>query len=91
VTEWEDNARAIGFNEDVRYGGRVFHVQTEVQGDAMLRICTIVTESGAVWKKETTGCPMDLDSLLELEKLVYGQHKRWVERVGGGVEWLEST
>lgn len=75
--------REIGFNEEVKLGERVLHVQTEIMGRASPVIKTTVMEGGALRASETNPCPED-KSVDEVREIAWRQHRSCVEGVAGG-------
>src|SRR6266568_1828499 len=64
----------LGFNHNLRHGGRVFHVQTEDSGSANPRIFTHLFHDGVIiaTKKHEYGAEADADIV---KSLMQAQHK----------------
>jgi hypothetical protein len=74
-----EQAREIGFNNQVELNGRALHVQTEVTGSEALVIRTLVMEAGTVRSSETQACPQDATDIEAVRLAVEAQHRRRVE------------
>ncbi len=76
-----------GFNTNVRYLGRVFHVQTEDSGAANPHIITLLYEGGAILFKKKQGYEDQL-GVADLEETVRGlmeeQHRTTVQALKNG-------
>jgi hypothetical protein len=76
-----------GFNTNIRYKGRMFHVQTEDGGLESPQIITLLYEGGAILYSRKSSYADQLDEG-ELEERVRGlmeeQHKATVKALKGG-------
>lgn len=76
-----------GFNTNIRYRGRTFHVQTEDSGGAKPEITTLLYEGGAILcsrkqrYKQQTG---EEDFEMEVRTLMEGQHRGIVQALKSG-------
>jgi len=80
-----------GYNHDVRYRGRVFHVQSEVTQGRRPQICTQLFFAGAVLA--TARRPLCADaSTDEVESLMRAQHKSLLRELcrGSYDAWLAA-
>lgn len=76
-----------GYNTDVEYAGRVFHVQTEDKGDANPVIETLVYSRGAILDSKRTSYADHLKDGRDekaILRLMEQQHRRLVREVGNG-------
>lgn len=81
-----------GYNHDVRYRGRVFHVQSEVTQGRRPQICTQLFFAGVVLA--TARRPLDTDtSMSDVESLMRAQHKALLRELcrGSYDAWLVAT
>ena len=81
-----NNAREIGFGQEVVVGQRSFYVQTEVisAGTAGLSMRSLVLEGGVVRDSHTAPYPTDAADLVAAEKVVKRQHEDMVKKVWSG-------
>lgn len=70
-----------GFNTNVRYRGRVFHVQTEVSGDGSPSIVTLLYEGGAILYSKKQGYEGGAGP--EVRELMEWQHRETVRHLKG--------
>ncbi len=76
-----------GFNTNIRYGGRVFHVQTEDSGHANPKIVTLLYEGGVILtsKKSSYEDKVSADNLESVvRELMEQQHSALVQGLKGG-------
>jgi hypothetical protein len=76
-----------GFNTNVRYRGRIFHVQTEDSGPGHPHIVTLLYEAGAILYSKKTGyadrkAGADLEAVVR--DLMEEQHREMVRRLKAG-------
>jgi hypothetical protein len=71
-----DEIRKIGFNNDVKAGGRTLHVQTEVTVGKLIRIRTTVLERGVVQGADSQTRPLDEQDPDIIRTLAFAQHER---------------
>ncbi len=76
-----------GFNTNVRYRGRIFHVQTEDSGPGHPHIVTLLYEAGAILYSKKTGYAdrkrgADLEAVVR--DLMEEQHREMVRRLKEG-------
>jgi hypothetical protein len=78
-----------GYNHDVRYRGRVFHVQSEVTVGRRPQICTQLFVGGAVLATASRAVSSDT-SAHEIEQLMRAQHKSLLRELcrGSYDAWL---
>lgn len=74
-----------GFNTNVRYSGRIFHVQTEDGGVQSPSIVTLLYEGGSILlsKKQTYDFEID-DREAKVRQLMEEQHRGIVKQLKGG-------
>src|SRR6266568_1482045 len=74
----------LGFNHNLRHGGRVFHVQTEDSGSANPRIFTHLFHDGVIiaTKKHEYGAEADADIV---KSLMQAQHKAVLRELKHGI------
>ena len=76
-----------GFNTNVRYGGRVYHVQTEDSGRNNPHVISHLYHSGTILASERReyGDLLDSEELTGVvRRLMEGQHKAMLERLRRG-------
>jgi hypothetical protein len=76
-----------GFNTNVRYRGRIFHVQTEDSGPGHPHIVTLLYEAGAIlYSKKTSYADRKRGADLEavVRDLMEEQHREMVRRLKAG-------
>jgi hypothetical protein len=76
-----------GFNTNVRYRGRIFHVQTEDSGPGHPHIVTLLYEAGAIlFSKKTGYANQARGKNLEdaVRELMEEQHREMVRRLKAG-------
>lgn len=76
-----------GFNTNVRYRGRVFHVQTEDSGQDHPHIITLLYEGGAILYSRKQDYEDRLDGTdveTEVRELMEEQHREMVRHLKGG-------
>ncbi len=76
-----------GFNTNVRYGGRVYHVQTEDSGRSHPHVITHVYHGGTILASEKVEYADQLgeeDLTGFVRNLMEQQHKLMLERLRGG-------
>jgi len=76
-----------GFNTNVRYQGRVFHVQTEDSGLECPHVVTLLYEGGAILaSRKTSYAEQVADPELEarVRELMEDQHRRMVQALKSG-------
>jgi hypothetical protein len=82
-----------GYNHDVRYRGRLFHVQSEVSSGLRRQACTQLFAGGTVLATERSAIAeamsnADIDALLRsqhkavLRELCHGAFDAWIQRAG---------
>ncbi|HET6583172.1 MAG TPA: hypothetical protein VFG69_06990 [Nannocystaceae bacterium] len=78
-----------GYNHDIRYRGRVFHVQSEVSVGRRPQICTQLFADGAVLATARRALPVET-SANEIEQLMRAQHKALLRELcrGSYDAWL---
>lgn len=78
-----------GYNHDIRYRGRVFHVQSEVSVGRRPQICTQLFVGGAVLATARRPLPVETPSI-EVEQLMRAQHKALLQQLcrGSYDAWL---
>ncbi|MCZ6569907.1 MAG: hypothetical protein O7B23_07100 [Deltaproteobacteria bacterium] len=83
----EDKVMVGGFNTNIRYCGRTFHVQTEDQGELNPQIVTLLYEGGAIISVskrsyEDVLSRKDLESVVRT--LMEDQHRSVVQNLKSG-------
>ena len=76
-----------GFNTNVKYGGRTFHVQTEDSGHANPKIVTLLYEGGVILtsKKSSYEDKVSADNLESVvRELMEAQHRDMVQALKDG-------
>ena len=76
-----------GFNTNIRYCGRMFHVQTEDKGEQNPQIVTLLYEGGAivsVRKRSYEGALFEEDLELVVRTLMEEQHRSVVQSLKSG-------
>jgi len=76
-----------GFNTNIRYRGRIFHVQTEDGGEESPHIITLLYEGGAILfsKKSSYEDQLEKDGLEEaVRELMEAQHRVMVSALKAG-------
>lgn len=78
-----------GYNHDVRYRGRLFHVQSEVTVGRRPQICTQLFVGGAVLATARRALPVE-STTHEVEQLMRAQHKSLLRELcrGSYDAWL---
>jgi hypothetical protein len=77
----------VGYNHDVRHGGRVYHLQTEDSGEPAARVTSHLFLAGAVVATKTTsyeelrGAP---ELAAKVRKIMEEQHKELLRRLVAG-------
>jgi len=74
-----------GFNTNVRYRGRTFHVQTEDSGPARPYIVTLVYEGGTIlFSKKSEYGPSSADGSADIRERMEEQHRNVVVELKSG-------
>ena len=76
-----------GFNTNIRYQGRTFHVQTEDSGPNIAKIVTLLYEGGSIlYSRKTSYATDEAPNLTaHVRELMERQHKEMVEALKSGV------
>jgi hypothetical protein len=77
----------VGFNHNIRYGGEVFHIQTEDGGIKNPFITTLLYRGGSIIASKKTGYSdiIKIDMLEKVvEELMQEQHKEMLRRLKSG-------
>jgi len=77
----------LGFNHNLMYKGKVFHVQTEDSGVAAPHIITLLYRGGVIISSKKTGYSdiLKMDNLeVVVEELMKEQHKEMMRRLKAG-------
>lgn len=75
-----------GFNTNVRYNGRMFHVQTEHSGESSPQVQTLLYEGGAILYSQKCSYERDADGGIAatVRTLMEQQHLGVLESLRGG-------
>lgn len=76
-----------GYNHNFKYGGRVFHVQTEDYGRPRCFVCSHIFVDGQVIQSAKTPYPQDLSSEAlhqEVRRLMQDSHRKMFYRIKDG-------
>lgn len=79
-----EQRRSIGFNDDVRCGTRLFHVQTEVVGTDGMTVRSTVVENGIVRLMHKRLLPPELDDLATAAAFVEAHHQETLQKAASG-------
>ncbi len=73
-----------GFNTNVRYKGRVFHVQTEDSGSEHPHVITLLYEGGAILYSKKRDYDASAEGGSAMREVMEEQHRDLVTRLKGG-------